>query len=345
MLAEKGKNIEAVHHALTTYAYNVWALAQSGYTDEAKAAEDALINIVNIAYSCTFENLNKYYKNYPGIDWRERSYRTGLQITTTKSFEKIKKSIDAIIANKVETSSIIWFLIINPSEYKVRKDEYCGYSIKIITITDLIRQICILESALLLQVLSEIKSKLNAWLPPQFSGSYKEVSFHFPALAPREFITCHNFWCHLEDRAEVPSAVFSQLSRFTQEYCKLPPPAKTVIAKIIQHSELPSRSNKSIEIKLQNLYFHLSDKEQEEIIDLLEVVQSYGLGRIFEKNYVQVEGYDEPTFRADRYFELHWRVCEPDYDVFAALTMYYAKYSSRMELFNAFENSDFRAVL
>lgn len=345
MLVERGKNVEIVHHTLTTYAYNVWALAKSGMTDEAKVAEDSLINIVNIAYSSSFKNLNRHYENHPGIDWIEINYKTGLQITTTNNYEKIKKSINAVILNGVETSKEIWFLIVCPNEYKVRKNDYRKYIVKTITITDLIRQICTLEDATLLKVVCEIKSKLSAWLPPQYSGNYKEASFHLPAPEPKEFITHHNLWQHLDESAEVPSAVFAQLSRFIQNYSKLPPVAKTLIAKIIQHAELPSYSNRPVKIKLQNLYFHLSEKEQDELQNILEVIESNNLGRIFTEDYVQVEGYDEPTFIGYIYFELQWRICEPNYDAFAALMSYYIRFHSQDELFNAFENSDFRLVV
>lgn len=344
MLTTRGGNIEVIHHTMTTYAYTVWSLAQSGLTDEAKAAEDSLINIVNIAYSCCFENLNRHHENYPGIDWREATYKTGLQITTTKGFGKIKSSIDTVISNKVTTSSEIWFLIICPSEYKIRKNDYKGYRIKTITITDLIRQICSLDDSKLVLTLSEIRLKLHKWLPPLSSGNYKATYFQLPASVPAEFISHHNFWDHLEEKAEVPSTVFAQLSFFIQKYCKLPTPAKIIIAKIIQHSELPSQTNKPITIKLQNLYFHLNSKEQNELIDLLEVIEHYGFGNFTEKNHTYREGFDEVTISTDRYFDLYWGTYEPNYNAFTALASYYIKFHTPKELFDAFENSNLKLV-
>ncbi|RMN27234.1 hypothetical protein ALQ62_01753 [Pseudomonas coronafaciens pv. zizaniae] len=347
MLTDRARDFEVVTHTLTTYAFNVWSLAQNSLFDEAKAAEDALISIVNIAYNSQFKNLNHLQKNYPGIDWRVDQNGPGLQVTTTKTWQKITSTIDAVIANRVDTSKNVWFLFIYPGEYRPVKPEYKNYSITTITINDLIRQISALSDSELSRAKNEIITKLRAWIPPLHiaqPSSYIEPSYRLPVIQPEKFITLHNLWHSLDNRDEVPPAVFMQLKIFIASYAKLPQLARSVIAKIVQHSSDPKGLNWPIEIKLQNLQHFLTLEEQENSDSIFEIITSHGLGCMTPKDHEFIEGYEEPTITYYYYFELNWRACEPDYNVCTALKSYYKYYFSERDLFHAFEFADFSLV-
>lgn len=344
MDTERAKNIKTVHHALTTYAFNVSTLSGDGLTDLAKSAEDALIEIVNLAYHCNFVNINRHHNNYPGIDWKESHYHTGLQITTTKGIEKIKDSIRKIVDNKVDVSRCVWFLLVSTDKYKPKAEEYLGYKIQVITIYDLIRQICAQSSSILSKIVFEITTQLRAWLPAGYGGGMQRNNFSLPSTNPVNFVNFCNLWNRLEETSEVPPAVFATLSRFVQAYSKLPFPARTSIANIISSSPHPSDINKPVEVYLLKYYYSLEEVAKNELEDILTIIISDGFGDYLDKNHTTHEIDDEIHIKSDRYFQLRWRVYEPDLEVFAAINFYYRAKFTTEQLFSAFQNSDFSLV-
>ncbi len=68
MLTDRGRSLELITSTLSSYTYHINLQAQRNLLDEAKGAEESLIEVVNLAYNYSFKNLNHVEENYPGID-------------------------------------------------------------------------------------------------------------------------------------------------------------------------------------------------------------------------------------------------------------------------------------
>ncbi|APC18319.1 hypothetical protein BLL42_22295 [Pseudomonas frederiksbergensis] len=337
MLTDRHRCTNEISFAFASYTAQVQLLAKETYTDSAKAAEDALIEIVNIAYCCNFENLNAVKKNHPGIDWREPRYGTGLQVSVTDTASKRKESVNAVIRNKIKTSKAIWFLTLTTDRYG-NSGEYAGYSMQVITMNDLLRQVCSLPDELFFKAVKKIKEKLGPW----FLGKKDDVLIPSYKLSPaphHDFINYHGLWEHLESKEEVPSAVHEQLKGFLESLCNLPGPVRSVIAKIVLYSPTPNGILKPLEIDKIEFYLHLDESEQELLEGVLNVIERKGHGCVVEKNHELAD--DGLTISYDLNISLNWRVFEPDMNIYSALKIYYLDVFTKLELYTAFEQADF----
>lgn len=348
MLTTKAADIEIITHILTTYAYHVKARAKQNYTDESKAAEDALLSTINLAYRKNFINLNHIDENFPGIDWRTEDDQIGLQVTSTTSWEKITSTIDTVIRKGINISRCIWFVFIDANNYKPNKDEYNSHKIKTITILDLISKISMLDERGVLEIKAEIMGKLSAWIPQtyvQSPTSFIPHTYSISKIKPIRFITHNGLWGTLESDFDVPHAVSKQLKVFITNYAKLPLVARTLIAKAVRHADQPKRLNSPIEIAITKLFLHLSSPEKDDLELILKYISESGLGGIAEKNHEMYEHQDEVYISFDNYLELDWRVHEPDYNVYTALKSYYSYYFPEIDMHQAFELSNFHLII
>lgn len=326
-----------ISFAFASYTSQIRLLAKETYTDSAKAAEDALIDIVNIAYCCNFVNLNALKKNHPGIDWKESRYGTGLQVSVTDTASKRKESINALIRNNVKTSKAIWFLTLTTERYG-NSGEYEDYIIQVITMNDLFRQICSLPDELFFKAVKKISEKLGPWCLSK-KEDFLVPSYKLPATPPFDFISHHDLWKHLEHREEVPPAVIEQLKVFSESLCNLPRAVRSIVAKIVMYSPTPDSIRQPLEIDIIELYLHLEESEQESLEGVLGILERKFHGSVVEKNH-KIED-DGITISHDNYISLSWPVSEPDMNIYSALKKYYLSTLTKLDLYNAFDKADF----
>ncbi|UVL00523.1 SMEK domain-containing protein [Pseudomonas sp. B21-048] len=338
MLTERHRCTYEITFALGSYVTQIQLLAKEGQTDSAKAAEDSLIDIVNIAYNCNFVNMNTVRPNHPGIDWKETRYGTGLQVTVTETSAKIENSIDTIIRNNVNTSRVIWFLMLTTNKHG-QSGRHSGYNTQTITINDLVRQICALPDQLFFTAVEKIKEKLGPWFSRQNNSDLKVGGYKLPSVSPVDFINHHNLWDRLDSKEEVPPAVFKQLQVFADDFSKLPLPIRIVIAKIVQHAPTPKDIFQPLEIELDEFYYHLGDDERDELAQILGVIEKKYHGHLAQTN-PRIAG-DGITINYDHYIQLSWRTSEPDMNIYTALKIYYLAALTVEDLYKAFEQVDF----
>lgn len=337
MLTNRHRCTQEISFAFASYTAQVQLLAKEGLTDSAKAAEDALIEIVNIAYICNFVSMNAVKRNHPGIDWRETRYGTGLQVSVTDNSSKIKESIDTVIRNKVDTSRAIWFLTLTTSRHG-QSGKYLNYHTQVITMNDLLRQICALPDQRFFVAVEKIKDKLGPWFSsPKHSIFSSDCKL--PSVPPVDFINHHDLWDHLDLKEEVSSAVFEQIKIFVDDFSKFPHPIKKVIAQIVLHSPTPKDILKPLEIELDEFYFHLDADERGELAEILRIIEKKYHGCLAETNPRIAD--DGITINSDYYIQLSWRTSEPEMNIYSAFKIYYLATLTMQDLYEAFEQADF----
>lgn len=347
MLTDRGHNLALISSTLSSYTHHICLQAQSNLLDEAKGAEDSLLNIFNIAYNKQFKNLNRTCENFPGIDWREGDDGIGLQVTTTCNWLKISKTIDTLIDNKISTNKEIWFLFISATKYKPQKSSYRDHTIKSIAIPDVLAKISSLPDSEITTIKNDARLKLSAWFPStneQPASCYIRSSYFTPKTEPSDFITHHNLWNTIDDQSTVGSIVLKQIEQFAIHYAQLPLLARRVIAKTVQHASQPRWSHWKIELSLQELELYLSDSEHSSFDSILTLLENKDLACLTPKNHQHVECGEEIHITYDNYLTLNWRVNEPDYDMFSAIKSYYLENLTEEKLFHAFEFCDFRDI-
>ena len=82
-------------------------------------SEDFVCGLLNLVYDYNLVNLNKYKKNYEGIDLGDLKNKIAVQVTTETKHKKVQDTIDAFIKNgyEVEYSRLIIMLLKEKSRY------------------------------------------------------------------------------------------------------------------------------------------------------------------------------------------------------------------------------------
>jgi len=168
--------------------------------------------------------------------------------------------------------------------------------------------------------------------------------FSMPSREPSKFITHHNLWDRLGDRAVVGEIVLKQIEQFSAHYSQLPITARRVIAKTIQRANLPKWLSWKIEINLQELELYLSTEERHSFDNIITLLKNKDIAHVTEQNHQFSEQGEDIYVICDRYLTLSWRMSEPDYDMFTALKSFYLAHFSEQRLFHAFEFCDFSDI-
>ncbi|CAI8916794.1 SMEK domain-containing protein [Pseudomonas sp. IT-P218] len=341
MLSDRLHYMYELTHALGSYANQVQLAAKEGYTDPAKAAEETLIEIVNLAYNCNFINLNASKINHPGIDWLEARYGTGLQVTVTDESSKINDSITKVTRHDVKTSNAIWFLIITTSRHG-SSGKHGKYSTSTITMNDIVRQISALPDEEFGKAVKLVKTKLSRYLNGSAVDFLSPKQPRLLSTSPTAFIDFHELWLRLDSRDDVQAAVISQLNSFLESYCFLPAPVRAIVKKIIEFSSAPKNIREPLRVDLTEFFYRLNEKEKSELPDIIEILEKNSHGRLQCSNSRFED--DGVTIISDHHIELDWTVCEPDMNIYAALKSFYLSAFDLSRLSAAFEACHFREL-
>lgn len=109
----RGHLIGEIVDGLTTINMQVATRCRLGLTDLNRYLEDFFKEFLNIAYSYNLKNLNEERSNEPGLDLGDVAASIGFQITSTKTTQKIDKTLTAVAGRKDSFSQIRVLIIGN----------------------------------------------------------------------------------------------------------------------------------------------------------------------------------------------------------------------------------------
>src|SRR5688572_30087236 len=95
------KSLVRISELLSRFKVQVGILSASSMLDLNVVAEDFFIPVLNDLFDCELLNANSTTKNFPALDLIDNKKRTGFQITSTSSLNKVKDTVRKIIANKL----------------------------------------------------------------------------------------------------------------------------------------------------------------------------------------------------------------------------------------------------
>lgn len=95
------QSLLSISRYLSRFSEQVKILNGNGEFSINAHAENVLIEILNIIYDCSFENVNYVEgKNYDSIDLRDRKGALAIQVTATSNIEKIKYTLKKYTDNE-----------------------------------------------------------------------------------------------------------------------------------------------------------------------------------------------------------------------------------------------------
>ena len=124
----KDNLLKSIENRLTIYAY--WVSQGEGKRSD--ASEDLYCDLLNIAFGYKLQNMNWVQDNFPAIDLGDDDKRLAVQITSTKTPDKVRNTLKRYFdhgLNKKYNRLIV--LITGPAEHKNEKGKYQGVELEI----------------------------------------------------------------------------------------------------------------------------------------------------------------------------------------------------------------------
>lgn len=107
----RGYLIGQIIDELTTLSNQVKSRTLLGLTDLNIFLEDFFKDILNITYDYNLKNLNTERSNNPGVDLADSSELIAFQITSTKSSEKVNKTLEKVVNSGSQYNQIIILIL------------------------------------------------------------------------------------------------------------------------------------------------------------------------------------------------------------------------------------------
>ena len=131
-MINKKKYVEYVIDKIALLRAEISSLNKQGYNDANLYCENIVKNIMNIVYDYDLINLNSIKNNYPGVDLGDYQKKIAVQVTSTKTSQKVNKSLEKIEDNNIRDDfDIIYIFILTKkqSTYKIN-EEYRSFDYK-----------------------------------------------------------------------------------------------------------------------------------------------------------------------------------------------------------------------
>ncbi|AWV97035.1 SMEK domain-containing protein [Arcticibacterium luteifluviistationis] len=110
------KLLLSISNLLSRFKVQVGILNANSMLDINVVSEFFLIPLLNEIYDCDFTNANLIKKNYPAVDLVDRKNKIAIQITSTSSVTKVRKTLEKIIQNNLQKIYNNFFIIIITSK-------------------------------------------------------------------------------------------------------------------------------------------------------------------------------------------------------------------------------------
>ena len=122
-MEDTGKQIRRITELLAIWFAKIRLNTALSYYDINKAAEDLVVDILNILYDYELFNLNDKYPNFPVLDIGDENIGIGFQVTSSIDTEKIYSTIQAYLNENIDNKfPKLRFFILNHNEIKFGKN-------------------------------------------------------------------------------------------------------------------------------------------------------------------------------------------------------------------------------
>ena len=110
----KKKDIyDRIVHELSIYVNDIETKAENNLLDDNVLSEDFIKELLNVCMGWNLINLNTGTSKFPGIDLGDKEKCIGVQVTSTKTSQKILDSLNKIVSNNVDKDfNEIYFFIL-----------------------------------------------------------------------------------------------------------------------------------------------------------------------------------------------------------------------------------------
>lgn len=144
----RGSLIGKIVDDFSSLKYQIETRNKLGYTDLSLFCENFFKEVLNVTYDLNLINLNEVRSNNPGLDLGDRREEVAFQITSTRTSEKINKTLEVISKEKeLEFKKIKVFIIgkkQNTYSLDLRNIDF-NEKEDIIDLDDLLKSIVILD--------------------------------------------------------------------------------------------------------------------------------------------------------------------------------------------------------
>ncbi len=165
-----------------------------GLLDLTKVSEDFFKEVLNIVYDLNLVNLNKERVNEPGIDLGDSANKIAYQVTSTKTSEKVSKTLKKITSEQIEEYNYFKVLIIGKKQTKYKiEDELLSkvnfnYSNDILDINNLTKDISTLDIDKLEMLFTFFKRSFRELIielePMDSEGNFESSVYHYVEQIP-----------------------------------------------------------------------------------------------------------------------------------------------------------------
>lgn len=335
---------------ISIFANNINILSKLNLNDAAVIAENNMLDVINYVFDMDFSDLNEEINNAPGIDYIDKTKKTGMQVTMDASYKKIKHSID-VISKSNEEINAIWFLFLINKPYTPINKIHNGIRIEPITLSDVIIKIKNFPLPKLNHVFSLLKElSIN-------SHSDLIVITQSPKI-PKNSHKFHNIielWLKKEYSKINPNFHYQIdyndlhlfLIKFIKSLQKIAKPMREVIAEIIilSHQD-PSKlhTTEKVRVQIENLHFSLSNYHNENLDHYFNYLTEINILHI-EKEF---KGFDESNsngweacLKYNNFIAVSYPSYDMDIDMFCAIKYYFNAIDCEQKIRDAIVFLDF----
>jgi len=187
-MVTRGHIIGKIVDDLSGLKYQIETRNKLGIFDLTKFSEDFFKDLINIIYDLTLKNLNNERNNNPGLDLGDKVKKQAFQITSTKTSQKIKQTLETITAEQKTLYNEIKIFIIGTKQTSYSVDQKLlgdvGFNLDtdIIDLDTLLKDIIVLETSKLDEIFLLFKREFRSLRielePVDEEGNYESSIYH-----------------------------------------------------------------------------------------------------------------------------------------------------------------------
>lgn len=114
---KKKELYEKIIYQLSIYVNDIELKAENNLLDDNVLSEDFIKDLLNVCMGWNLINLNTNTSRFPGIDLGDKERHIGVQVTSTKTSQKILDSLNTIVKNNIDKDfNEIYFFILGKKQ-------------------------------------------------------------------------------------------------------------------------------------------------------------------------------------------------------------------------------------
>ena len=281
----RGYYIGSIIDNLSQISMQIQTRAGLNLTDLNIYLENFCKELLNHIYSINLINLNEDRSNEAGVDLGDAASKIAYQITSTKTLDKIKHTVDQSLTHK-DTYSDFFVLILQPKQRSYSIKEYANavtlnFTEKnILDFNDLSRDIVNLDLSKLEKIFNLVTKETSKILIdleiPNIDGTYNtNLDQYIEQNPPIKFETANNLHeiiCAMggtNDPFKEINYLNSEIGKVISKLNKLPKVSRHILAFIFDNAEYTSKSD-ALELDFKKFKRVTFYKDVVEDFDILE---------------------------------------------------------------------------